>query len=249
MLFVDPRIGSEDLLTPLQRYGVPAVMHPVNMPAGDFAFIGRGLQDVDYYIGVELKETRDIVSCLFSGRYTAEQVPKLQRQYDRVWLLTEGIWRAGDGGVLEVMNRGWKEVKIGTKRIMASDLDAWILTQSIRGGFHHHHCATRTDTIRFLATLYHWWTDKTLDEHRSHQAIYIQPPDRVQMVEPPMKLKMASCLPNVGWEKATALIDAGYHFALMGPDGQPATTRQLTDVDGVGKVIATKIVTALQEGR
>lgn len=247
MFFVDPRVGSEDLLTPLQRYGVPAEMHPGNMPAGDFAFIGRGIADRDVFVGVELKETRDVVSCLYSGRFTAEQIPKLQRSYDRVWLLTEGIWRAGEGGVLESFARGWHQVRIGTRGIMAADLDAWILTQVIRGGFQHHHCATRTDTIRFLATLYHWWTAKSLEEHRSHQAIYLPPPDRVMMTEPSMFLKMSSCLPNVGWEKGIALEAAGFKFALCNGDGTAVTATDLTAVDGIGKTIAHKIVHALEE--
>lgn len=246
VLLVDPRVGSEDLLAPLQRYGVPAEMSPNNMEAADFAFIGRGQDDANVYIGIELKETRDILSCLYTGRFTAEQIPKLQRIYGQhVWLVTEGIWRAGDGGVLESFHKGWHPVRIGTRAVMAADLDAWILTQTIRGGFHYHHCATRSDTIRFIATLYHWWTDKSLDEHRSHQAIYLPPPDRVMMIEPSTFLKMASCLPKVGWDKGMKLEAEGFRFRLLNKDGLFAEQKDLTSVDGIGKTIADQILTTL----
>lgn len=240
MMLVDPRDGSEDLLLPLQRYGVPAEHAPCQMEAGDFAFVGRGINDEDVFVGVEMKETQDLISCVYSGRYTAEQVPKLQRIYGHhVWFLTEGIWREGNGGILEHYRSGqWKALRIGAKAIMCRDLESWILTQVIRGGFHYKHCSTRADTVRFLAVLYHWWTDKSLEEHRSHQAIYIAPPNRAMMKEPTEFHKMMSCLPKIGWEKGRVLAeycDEDLDRLML------ATEKELTELDGIGKTLALKI--------
>ncbi len=249
-MMVDPRVGSGDLLRPLQLFGVPAEMAPMNMEAGDVAFVGRGVGDEEVFIGVELKRTRDVVSCLYSGRYTAEQVPKLQRLYGHhVWLITEGLWRAGDGGILEDFHwnkREWIPVTIGTRGIMYRDLETWLLSQVLKGGFHYHHCNTKADTVRFLSVLYHWWTDKSLDEHRSHQAIYIAPPDRVMMIEPSPFAKMASCLPKVGYEKAHRLEDLGFTFQLLTSTGQVATVSDLSTVTGIGPSMAAQILDTLQ---
>lgn len=243
MLLVDDRIGSKDLLLPLQQYGVPCELQ--RLLFADFAFIGRGIADAEIYIGVELKETRDLIASLQSARFPGYQLPGLQITYDRAWLLTEGIWRTGDEGVLETLRgRGnWYPVSAtGSSRIMASDLDSWILTQTIRGGISHWHASTRRDTLRFISTLYHWWTDKALDEHRSHQAIYLPPPDRAMLVPPSTFVKMASCLPGVGWEKAFALENVcnGSIAKLV-----ELTVHDLQHIPGIGKTIAQNIINAL----
>jgi ERCC4-type nuclease len=241
MLLIDDRVGSQDLLGPLKQYGVECELQ--HLAFGDVAFIGRGLNGADLFIGIELKETRDLISSLHSARFPGHQLPGLQAMYDRVWLVTEGIWRAGDEGVLEVMAGGWRPVSIGKHRITASDLDSWILTQVIRGGIQHHHCGTRKDTIRFISTLYRWWTSKDMDEHRSHQAIYLPPPDRMMLVAPSTFLKVASCLPGVGWEKAAKLEEycRGSLVRLV-----ELTAEELQTVPGIGKGIAQKIISALR---
>lgn len=248
-MLVDPRVGSGDLLKPLQLFGVPAELAPTNMEAGDCAFIGRGVNDEQVFVGVELKRTSDVVSCLYSGRYTAEQVPKLQRLYGhQVWLITEGLWRAGKGGVLEEFHWStseWRPVMIGMRGIIYRDLETWLLSQTLKGGFHYKHCNTKHDTIRFLSVLYHWWTDKSLEEHRSHQAIYIAPPHRVPMIEASPFAKMASCLPKIGWEKAHRLEDLGFTFQLLTPTGSIATAKDLSIVPGIGPLMAGQILDTL----
>lgn len=245
MLIVDERIGSRDLLAPLQRYGVPAELG--HLDYGDFGFIGKGIDGADVFIGVELKESRDIVKSMQSGRFAGHQLLGLacgeHKMYDRAWLVTEGIWRAGAGGVLEHFAKGWRTVNAGTRSLMLNDLESWILTQMIRGGLSYWHCSTRADTIRFLSVLYHWWTDKELQEHRSHQQIYLPPPDRVMMSPPSTFLKMVSCIDGVGWEKGRALEQHcnGDWDTLRSQAIQGA----LLGVPGIGKVLSLNIRKAL----
>lgn len=235
MLLVDERIGSKDLLIALQNQGVPAEL--AHLDSGDIAFIGRGIADAPVYIGVELKRTTDLIGSLRSGRFQGFQLERLVNTYDRAWLITEGMWREGDGGVLEVYNGGWERARAGIRGVMVSDLETWILTQTIRGGLGYRHAVHRRDTIRFIAVLYAWWTEKSLDEHRGHEAIYLPSPDRAQFVEPSTERKMLSCIPKVGWEKSAAL---EAHFG--GVRGVLAASEQeITEVDGIGKTIA-KIV-------
>jgi ERCC4-type nuclease len=236
LLLVDNRIGSKDLLRPLQLAGVPAEL--AHLEFADFAFIGRGHNDEDVYIGVELKETADLIGSLRSARFVGHQLPGLVNTYNHVWLVTEGIWRAGAGGVLETIRHGgWEPVSVGRNRTMLNDLESWILTQVIRGGLHHHHCPTRVDTIRFLSVLYHWWTQKSLDDHKSHQQIYIPGPDRAVFVEPSTERKMLSCIPKIGWDKSGLLEE---HFGGL-RNVLAATPDELRAVKGIGDVIISHI--------
>lgn len=221
--------------------GVPA--YAGTMQFGDFAFIGRGIDGADIHIGIELKRSKDLVSSVQSKRFSGHQLLGLIPTYDHVWLLTEGIWRAGSDGIFEHFVGGWKPVR-ATSRVMMNDIEAWILSQVICGGVNYWHCSTQHDTVRFLSVLYRWWTDKDLDQHRSHQVIYLPPPGRAAMVEPSDTQKMISCIPGVGWEKSAVLEQMyGSMNALC-----LATPKDLQAIDGVGPKIAKKIVDTLHGG-
>lgn len=246
MLLVDERIGSKDLLAPLQKAGIPCELQ--HLEYGDVAFVGRGIRDADVCIGVELKETRDLIACMRGARFAGHQLPGLIHTYDRAWLVTEGIWRASAEGVLEIMAGGWKTVSLGKQPIMAADLEAWLLTQIVRGGINYWHCPTRRDTIRFLSSLYHWWTHKSLEEHRSHQAIYLPPPDRASLIEPsPFVKAIVALVDGVGWDRATALEDICTDSSGKGSLRKLGrqTVKDLQTVEGIGKKTAEKILAAL----
>lgn len=246
MMLVDDRIGSRDLHGALERLGVPVDL--TRLDSCDVAFVGRGLQDEPITIGVELKRVRgadankaDLLSSLRSGRFAGSQLGRMQ-DYDRAWLVTEGLWRTSEDGVVEVYGQGrWTPLQYGRSTLLMADLQAELLTVIIRGGLGYWHCPTPRDTVRFLATLYRWWTHKSLDEHRSHQAIYLPPPDRAVFVEPSVLCKMLSCLPGVGYEKAVA-IEA--HFGSLAAVWN-ATPQDLCAVDGIGTVMADRIYTTL----
>lgn len=241
MMWVDERIGSKDLLGPLIRAGVPAEL--TRLEYGDFAFVGRGAQEAPITVGIELKETRDLLSSLGSGRFQGHQLPGLISTYDRVWLLTEGIWRAGDGGVLETLQGGWRGQKQDRRAVLVNDVESWVLSQIIRGGIHHWHAPTRADTIRFLSVLYRWWTQKSLDQHRGHQEMYYAPPDRATFIEPSLCQRIAACLPGVGWDRSLAL-DTHFHGSIRGL--LTATAEDLLSVDGIGTKTAQAIFQSLQ---
>jgi hypothetical protein len=250
MLLVDDRIGSNDLVTPLQRLGIPAEL--ARLEFGDLAFMGVGRDDVDIQVGIELKETKDLISSMRSERFSGHQLPGLQRTYDRVWLIVEGIWRAGDEGVLEIMAGGWRPVSLGKNRVMASDVEQWLLTQIICGGINFWHASTRRDTLRFVAGLYHWWTNG-IESHKSHQVIYQPPPDRVALVEPSNFVKgLTGLVDDLGWVRAHAI--EGFLTDTFGPDVQGSrhiavlssiSAKDLQQIDGIGKKLSERIVSAL----
>lgn len=241
MLHVDDRIGSKDLLPDLLRFGVQAEL--TRLAFADFAFVGRGIADYPLCIGVELKETQDLIKSLQSSRFVGHQLHGLLDTYDRAWLLTEGSWRTTNEGVLmELTDFGWKSATAGNRQpVMTRSIEKQLLSITIRGGINHWHCPTRGDTVRFLSALYHWWTDKELGEHRSHEAIYHAPPDRAQMIAPSQFVTTVSTLPGIGWEKSRAAeqVFGSIRAAVC------ADPWEWEMVPGVGKGIANKIVEAV----
>lgn len=242
-MLIDDRIGSKDLLRPLQLFGVPAEL--MRLEFGDFAFIGRGEKGRPVHIGVELKETRDLIKSLETKRIAGHQLQGLLDTYDRAWLLTEGIWRASDEGLLEIFAGGWRPAQVGTRRIMARDIESQILTLIIRGGIPHHHCSTRTDTIRWLSVLYHWWCDKDMDQHKSHLAFHQPDLDRALLETPSLSRCIAKELPGIGWEKSRAVEQ---HFGGSVVRMVNSPLQEWQKIPGVGKVIAGKIVSQLKGG-
>jgi len=216
----------------------------------DAAFVGRGIADEPITVGIELKRVHgsnaaktDLLTSLRSGRLAGHQLGGMQA-YDRAWLITEGLWRANDEGVVEIYERGsWTPIKSGRSSLLMRDIEAQLLTITTRGGINYWHCPTPRDTVRFIATLYRWWTEKSLDEHRSHQAIYLPPPDRAVFIEPSPFLKMVSCVPGVGYDKALAIEQHFGSFSAF----YTASPQDLCAVPGIGTTLADRIYHTLHD--
>jgi ERCC4-type nuclease len=249
MLLVDPRIGSKDLLVPLQRFGVKAELAVPRLDYGDFAFVGRGISGAPILLSVELKETVDLITSLRSGRYEGHQLRGLLSTYDHTWLLTEGIWRGDpESGALQVFSQGWRLPRTRGKKpmeltIQMREIESRLLTLGVRAGISLHHCSTRADTIRWLSVLYHWFTDKDMDEHRSHLSFAHPFMDRALLEEPSMCREMLAKLPGIGWERSRA---AEEHFKGSVRGFVNASVEEWTQIPGIGKKTATKIDQSLQ---
>jgi ERCC4-type nuclease len=173
MLLVDYRKGSKELAPGLEAAGLDVDV--VTLPFGDVAFTGRGPNGpVD--IGIELKVFGDLVSSLRTERLAGHQLPGLRSHYDYAWLLVEGAWSVNKFGQLcqfKGPRRGWVTVP---GKMQLAELENRLLTLELRGGLHVRHCYSRRDTLRFLVSLYRWWTDRAFDSHRSHLAVHVPQP-------------------------------------------------------------------------
>jgi ERCC4-type nuclease len=245
VLLVDDRIGSKDLRGAFERQGLSVDLQ--RLDACDFAFVGRGIDNEPITIGIELKRLRadddgrtDLLQSLRSGRLAGHQLGGMQ-EYDRAWLVTEGIWRANDQGVAEIWNRGgWTALAPG---LLMGDIEAEILSVVTCGGLSYWHCPRSADTVRFVTRLYRWWTDKALNEHRSHQKIYIPPPDRALFVEPsPVTVMLFAGVKGLGYGKAAAVDE---HFGGSFKRIVDASLPELRQVPGIGATLASRIHTVL----
>lgn len=172
MIFVDDRTGSNDLCDQLIEKGVEAEL--TRLEFGDLSFAGKGNEGVEVQIGIELKKLPDLCQSIRTGRLAGYQGPGgvgPTGAFDHAWLLVEGDWRTGKHGEILVPSRhhGFKPLPGG---MPAARLAKHLLTYELCGGFHVHHAAHRTATLAFVANLYRWWTDTSLDRHTSHLAVH-----------------------------------------------------------------------------
>ncbi len=229
MILVDSRAGSEELVKPLLKLGLP--VEETQLDFGDIAFLGRGEKGKQVFIGVEHKKMPDLVSSLTSGRLQGHQLPGMLATYDRSWLCIEGEWQHTPDGTVHM----WK-ARGRTKRLKgappAVELEKRLLCLETRGGFRVRHCPTRRDTLRFLFALYYYWTDKDLDEHKSHLAIHAPDLDE-QLREPVSDFRaIVARVPGIGLQRSKAVEDICFDPAKG--EGSFRKLHQLTAAEWAG---------------
>jgi ERCC4-type nuclease len=171
MLLVDDRVGSRDLAQPLRKLGL--AVESVRLPYADIAFEGRGVGGASVLVGVELKNLSDLCGSLRTGRLAGHQNPGLGSTYDHRWLIVEGRYGRDRWGAITRMSRGRRSPLHG--QMTLSEVEGRLLTLELETGLHVRHTEARWQTLRFLACLYHWWTDRDQDQHRSHLVAHVAP--------------------------------------------------------------------------
>lgn len=175
MLLVDTRAGSNELVGPLAQAGLP--VEETILEFGDVAFLGRGEHGADLMIGIEHKKLADLVQSLQSDRLAGHQLPGMLDTYQRPYLLIEGEWDHDAAGRVVVPKfRGRAFPLKGAPP--AVELLKRVLTLETRGGLRVHWSVNQKATVRYISALYRFWTDKDLDQHKSHLAIHSPDLDR-----------------------------------------------------------------------
>lgn len=172
MIYVDGRAGSRDFLVPLAKLLGKENIEKTTLDYGDFAFSGRGANDVPVDIAVEHKTLADIAACCRDGRFAGHQLPGLRKSYSHSWLMVEGTWRHDEKGFITTYQgprRGWSPLP---GKMRASEFEKHLLTFELCGGVHVRYTNTRADSVRALVDLYRWWTDRAMDAHTSHLAVH-----------------------------------------------------------------------------
>lgn len=204
-LLLDGAVGSNELEVPLRRLGLPVeVMH---LEYGDVAFMGRGERGSPLYIGIELKKIGELVTSLRTKRFQGHQLLGLSRDFDRRYLLIEGDFHHDTEGRATVLRSGGKPRALaGAPNAVAFEQE--VLNMQTRGGMWVRHVSTRRDTIRFILAAFRYWTDKDLDEHKSHMAVYAPDMDKL-LLTPPSDFRRALqvLLPGVGFAASKRIED------------------------------------------
>jgi ERCC4-type nuclease len=247
VILIDYREGSKDLLKPLLAAGLPAEI--ATLDSGDLAFQGKGVAGAPIAVGIELKRldanSTDLTQSLQSGRLSGEQLPKMLGKdgaYDYAWLLIEGSWRHDEAGHITVYQgpkRGWVPIRGG---ITAAELEKRILTLELCGGLHVRHCSSRRDSVRFIAALYHWWVDSSLDSHTSHLAVH-QPNSLIHVSD---FRKAVSAWPGIGL-KTSKVVESCFSGSVREAACAPVEYWAEIEIDGkrFGTARAKKLVAFL----
>lgn len=207
MLLVDNRDGSCELVEPLTARGLP--VRSLRMPYGDLAWVGRGLKGCQVSIGVEFKKLGELVQSLRTERLQGHQMVGMRDEFDYCYLLVEGELMYDRQGTLTArgprINGRPGFVNNMPGQMTIAELLMRLNVLHLCGGLTPILSPSREDTLQLISALYRTWTDKDLDQHRSHIAMYNAPP-LVPISQQRMTLKT---LPRIGMRASKAVAD---HF-------------------------------------
>lgn len=259
MMLIDDREGSGDLAQPLARLGVPTSV--VRLDAADAVFSGLGpAGDLD--IAVETKRIPDVLDCMISGRFAAHQLPSmLEAGYDRIYLLVVGQFACDPvNGRLRIRHSHknfWFDAKTGGHRgrpWMYREFIGWLMTMEELGGVRLAFAQDDRDEVRWLAGLYHWWTDKAYHEHSSLKTFVDykgkvghrgDERNRSLLSAPSLMRRIAKEIDGIGWEKSVEVEQSfGSVYNMVN-----ATEDEWREIPGIGPKIAHNAVESLRASK
>jgi hypothetical protein len=201
-LLVANESGSKILIEPLRKLGLPVspCTHAV-LPFGDIAFMGRGEGGAPLFIGIEYKRITDLAQSLAKKRFQGHQLLGMvggEAPFDRRYLLTEGDFASDRQGNAVIFRGEDRRPRPLGKQAVA--LEQELLNITTRGGVIHVERQSQAKCLRWVLACYRYWTDKDLDDHKSHLAIYA-PDFDTGLLTPPSDFRKALqvLLPGIGW--------------------------------------------------
>ena len=198
------------------------------------------------------------------GDSLRHQLPGLLANYDRAYLIVEGLVRASADGLLQLgyrypgkdadgnktklqlwdgKNFGgyWTDACAGRQRYTYRQLANWLESVSNLAGITVLRSTCEAETVALVQALQAWWA-KDWSEHRSLQTFNESRPDAALLTKPSLRRRIAAELPGIHWVRSGAL-------AAKFPtthDLVNASVEQLMDVDGIGVGIASKVYDSLR---
>lgn len=177
MILLDPRQGSGELRKLFGSYDVPVEV--VQLDSGDAMFFGNGPDDKTVAVAVERKRLHDLIDSIRSSRLSGSQLGKLCSEYDYVYIIVEGIWKAGAFGELVFYaGSGWRVLFQGNRSVLYREVMGYLYGLELRvgteagGPVRVHRTSDPTETVADIVSLYRNFNDKTWEQHVSHEAIY-----------------------------------------------------------------------------
>lgn len=211
MIYVDSATGSNSLIDPLRRLGLP--VEEARLRSGDLWWVGRGVKGEPLRIGVEFKKIGELAQSLESERLQGHQLLEMHQNgpgdgkggYDRCYLLVEGDFGSDElgRGTLFKAKRTRKLHGVGN----AVELEKRLHTLMVRGGLFERFVPDRRTALRVIQAWYRCWTDKDLDKHKSHLGLYAPDLDSTLKVPVSDFRRMAAQIPGIGFTRSEAVAD------------------------------------------
>lgn len=237
MILIDSRTGSGEL--------APYISSPklvCTLEYADFAFDGFGPQG-GTTIGVERKGIMDLLQSMTSGRLSGHQLIGLKKEYEFVYLLVEGVWRPDrrSGVLMRTNGKGkWVAAAQGSRRFMAREVYAFLQSLQVLCGIMVVQTSNQWETGKWLDATHGWW-QKGWDKHKSHLQWH-QPVTHARLSKPNLVTRIASQLDGIGWDKARKIGERFPSFESL----YLATEDEFEEIDGIGSVLAKRIITQLE---
>ncbi len=169
MILIDAAVGSNEFEEPLRKLGLPVAC--THLESGDFAFMGRGEKGAPLYIGIEFKKIGELAQSLNTERLAGHQLLEMVQHYDRRYLIIEGDYHSdAEGNTVVFRGKGAPSRLPGAPPFVV--LEQRLFNLQTRGGLLTKHTTSRSNTLRVILAWYRYWTDKDLDDHKSHLAVY-----------------------------------------------------------------------------
>jgi len=238
MILVDSREGSKDLVKLLED----SIL--VELESGDVAFAGNGPEG-PINVGVERKTVSDLINSVISGRLSGLQLPRMKEEYERVYLVVEGICRGHAKTKHLEMLRGpyWREVVRGRKGYLNykrgfsyEGLCHYLTTLEDLAGVVVRTTADLRATAVQIEYLHRWWS-KPYTAHKGLCQIYKRPPPTVHFVKPSLLRIIASDIPGIGYSRSRAVAE---HFKTFDALAE-ASIEEWMEIEGIGKTLAKSI--------
>jgi ERCC4-type nuclease len=267
MIFLDRREPPE-LAEAIRKHGVEVEHGPhIEFEDGDIVFEGNGEKGPGAMIAIERKKLTDLVNCMKDRRLAGKQLRGLQRTYDYIFLLCEGMWRcAEDGsGSIEVFGVEKKKIKgnwvskrgwvpyyshVDKRSVNHRQITSFIHSLSLRGrtkstgeAFRLIRTAGLEESAAWIVSLYYNFTEKEWGQHHAHDQIYSPIPPKGHGYE---------------WGKVHGH-NTKYSRAVMAANGDPTTVwraaaqlpgvdRRATDVAAAFRTIRGMALAGLEPG-
>lgn len=257
MILIDDRTGSKELHPALSKR-LDAQL--VNLEFADFCFYGYGPERCIYKIGFERKTWRDLIGSLEKGRrLETHQIPGMAQEYDRRYLIVEGLVRRSYAGIIEEFrykDKSWYELSRSERGWTWDRLFSKLQSIQEFGGVQIDYTRSESETVDLLVAKYNWW-QKVYEDHDTYRAIK-QPDKRAHtasglVVADPLSdrfqehsfLRTAiAMMPGVGWNKSEG-VDKRFDSML---EACLAPERAWKEIAGIGKTLSSRIVQTLTKG-
>lgn len=163
-------------------------------------------------------------------------MPLLTQMYDRYYLIVEGVYGSGDDGVLEEPRGGkWAPIELKGRRFTHAQIERFLISVEESTGIRVHKTSNMRDTAKHVIHLWHVWNDREYEKHRSGHG---RSDTHVEIKPWSMKRRIANDLPGIGQDKSAAV---DKHFTTV-EEMINATVKQWTEIPGIGKGIAERVV-------
>ena len=236
MILIDPRAGSEELLSPLKSMGYPALSQTLEF--GDVAFYGNGPAETEISIGIEYKKMDDLLMSMQDERLMGHQVPGMLAAYSRNYLVIEGTpMLQSDGGFKSYEPRGHRWRRPHNTHLTLRRLLSFLVSVE-ECGVSYVMLPTQGSVCSWIGALYSWWQMDYVKHEKVH--IHQRP---LQLILPTLKQKIAFLLPEIGQGK---MKDVNSSF-LTARTMVNASSAKWKEIKGVGDKIADGIQEALDE--